>query len=182
MISAQKVVAWLLGAHDYRISAAATNFAREISVGLSDVALKTWIQSATFFEHSGKTTSFVDRTTDGAIRVSIASRLLAEPTSVRTLFNVLHSFGHVRQMLAGQQPAALFTRELFRQELDASLFAMTGLKSKRLKLLDHRYTWKAYLSILAFEVAFPSLAHLAFAVVSFGFGYGLANLVLPFAR
>ena len=94
-----------------------------------------------------------------------ASRFTHQNLTAHDIFVITHELGHLAQFIRGEAEPALFTKELFRMEMEASRFGEDLLKKKYPRTI---YSCSLCHGIKAVQSAFPIVSHLIFLVLIFG--------------
>jgi hypothetical protein len=161
----------------WEFSGEAKQLLEEMAACTGDPLVLNWIKANPAFQFDGAVSGYVRPPRDGdPIRIGLKRELFAKADSCHTRFAAGHELGHVRQLLQNEAPGKLFTRKLYRQEMEASAFAATALERCGCHGARWWYTSPFQRFVCATEAAFPVISHLAKAVVFGTAGYALGRL------
>lgn len=107
------------------------------------------------FAYFGLSLGCTRKLENGRVWVGLNRIVLAFPRCCLTVFAAAHELGHMQQILSRQTEQPRGTWNLYRQELEASRFALRFLENSSRCGRRGKQLLKFFHSILAYQAAFP---------------------------
>lgn len=160
---------------DWQISEQITSHLRTVATSSGDEQVARWMSRNYGYSFTGTPLGFVYKTKRDELRIGMNKKLIPSLTSGTGTFVAGHELGHLKQKLNDEAEGRHFSFVLFRQEIEASRFALVPLAGADCSLCEKRYQFHVYHWILASEAAFPGAVHLGIFAVLMSSSYAATN-------
>lgn len=163
---------------DWEESAVCTALFREIAALGGDLEVRRWMNGRSAFVFTGIPKGYLETTPPFRIGVNKALLRTHGRDALVVRFTAAHELGHLAQLLRKEEPAQLFSVALFRQEVEASKFAIGRIGGIKTGWLASRYRSRLYHLSMAAESSFPLVFHFVFFLLIFSVAYALTCRIM----